>query len=56
MNADNNDDQPLLAIETDIDDDDLLDPQDDNTHPSVRPAMPAESFFLSPQLRTNTVS
>lgn len=45
------DDKPLLAIETDIDDDDLLDP-----HPSVSPATPAESFFLSPQLRTNTVS
>ena len=57
MNADNNnDDKPLLAIETDIDDDDLLDPQEDDAHPSVSPATPAESFFLSPQLRTNTVS
>ena len=47
----NVDDKPLFAIETDIDDDDLLDP-----HPSVSPATPAESFFLSPQLRTNAVS
>lgn len=47
----NFDDKPLFAIETDIDDEDLLDP-----HPSVSPATPAESFFLSPQLRTNAVS
>ena len=60
----NPDDKPLFAIVTDIDDDDLLDNaqaydydnDDDDGHPSLSPATPAESFFLSPQLRTNTVS
>lgn len=42
---------PNLEINTDIHDDDLFD-----AHPSVSPETPAESFFISPELRTNNVS
>lgn len=43
---------PDLQINTDVnDDDDVFDP-----HPSVSPETPAESFFISPELRTNNVS
>lgn len=45
------DDNNPLRVETDIEDDDPLDP-----HPCLSPATPAESFFLSPHLRTNNVS
>jgi len=45
------DDIEPLRVDTDFEDDDPHDP-----HPTVSPATPAESFFISHQLRTDKVS
>mmetsp|Transcript_25290 Transcript_25290/g.42006 ORF Transcript_25290/g.42006 Transcript_25290/m.42006 type:complete len:297 (+) Transcript_25290:139-1029(+) len=48
--------QLQLHVDTDIIDDDANTVDDDDDHPVVSPETPAESFFISPELRTTNVS